>query len=618
MKNTVFLFLALITFQTNWLCAQGNSNQDPFSIEGTWMYADSGLTLQRLTRSNALLVVNWCPSDPNIEDVALVLEGLTDQYNWLSVVGITSGVRPYQREPRFLNILCQQIGWNFPLLISDEPGLDTLNHWSYSLYNVGGELLFTSSENIHAGSLEKPISELSQRIKNNMTSTSQSHEKKTKKGLEVLNLFLAASDLEIDPNYELLFISDTGHDRIVILDLDGQVQSVIGTGEKGNVDGEITEARFNRPSGIAYDVEKRILYVADRGNNSIRKVTLENSSVSTLSLLDIKGKPFELSSPPDELSFEKESLLISSPGSSSFLKVNLIDYKVSVVFGTENKGLEIQKNSLKTEILSASGHVKENNSDFFLDQARSVIYMSDKLKNNVLLTADSLLSEDTRSLFDKEAIHLISPVIHEGRLLLWNAGLHKLLEIDPYSYTLSELKLDSLSAKLGYVSGMRSLKGKLYILDGSTGIVYILDGKKLSPLIYSNKERVLHVPSDADLMLHLDDIRLNPQGQTVVNLHPVLPPHFALDPQTPSYVYPVGNDSAVVLEEGNLRQQELKLILFPDLASNQVNMMAELNFCEKSNPSHCYQRWVTINIPIIKSDTPSVDQELDLELFKGL
>src|SRR5439155_2198916 len=58
-----------------------------------------------------------------------------------------------------------------------------------------------------------------------------------------------------------LFISDTGHNRILIADLDGKVEAVIGRGDGGLGDGSFDDAAFYQPQGLA--LEGDTLYVAD-------------------------------------------------------------------------------------------------------------------------------------------------------------------------------------------------------------------------------------------------------------------------------------------------------------------------------------------------------------------
>jgi DNA-binding beta-propeller fold protein YncE len=598
--------------------AQSKSIASLFEQDGLWLYADSGLTMQRLTRANALLLVQWSPEDATVEDLAIGLKDLQKKHSWLTVVGVISNERTYQSEPKYLDVICTDIGWEFPLFISTDKVWPDSDHWAFELYQVGGELVTSSTGFNNLLAVSSAIESLANRIQKANMQVNPSYAYQSQKTLEDLNLFKAASDIEVDPSYEFLFISDTGHDRIVVCDLDGKVQNVIGTGDKGKTDGELLDATFNHPSGLAYDADKRLLYVADRGNNLIRVVDMDRLQVSTLYLTNLKGKDYVMSSSPERLTLSGSLLTIACPGSSEFIQVDLATKKVSSIFGMEEKGYEIEKNPFKSQLTSASYVLKENESFFFYDQNRGNLYKTDKLKNSVLLTEDSLLSVENKALYASDLHHLLAPIFHEGRILAWNSETASLIEIDPYSYTVNEFPLDLSKLQIGRITGMRSAKGTLYLLDGSTGRVFLSKGKDLRSLAFSNKDRLMHVQSSSDIFLHAPDVLLAPEGQTNLILKPILPPHFSFDPQTPSYIYVNGNDPAVVLSDGNLRQQEILLTLFPDLNSNQINLMAELNFCEKTDPTRCYQRWVTVNIPVLKDDAPEQGQEIDLELFKGL
>lgn len=83
-----------------------------------------------------------------------------------------------------------------------------------------------------------------------------------------------------DPAGNRLFITDTGHNRIVVTDLAGKALDVIGTGEQGLRDGPFASSQFNRPQGICL-VEGN-LFVADTENHAIRRVDLGSKTVETV------------------------------------------------------------------------------------------------------------------------------------------------------------------------------------------------------------------------------------------------------------------------------------------------------------------------------------------------
>ena len=77
-----------------------------------------------------------------------------------------------------------------------------------------------------------------------------------------------------------LFITDTGHNRIVLTDLEGKNPVIIGSGTAGLVDGDFAKAQFDRPQGTTLVGET--LYVADTESHAIRAVDLKAKTVTTI------------------------------------------------------------------------------------------------------------------------------------------------------------------------------------------------------------------------------------------------------------------------------------------------------------------------------------------------
>jgi thiol-disulfide isomerase/thioredoxin len=77
-----------------------------------------------------------------------------------------------------------------------------------------------------------------------------------------------------------LLIADSTHHRIVVTDLEGKKIAIAGTGQPGNKDGPFEKAQFDDPQGMA--VQDDTVYVADRKNNTIRKLDLKARTVVTI------------------------------------------------------------------------------------------------------------------------------------------------------------------------------------------------------------------------------------------------------------------------------------------------------------------------------------------------
>jgi sugar lactone lactonase YvrE len=83
--------------------------------------------------------------------------------------------------------------------------------------------------------------------------------------------FYAPSGLTVDSQGNV-FVADYGNNVIREITAAGVVSTFAGNGTAGYVDGAATVAEFNSPAGIAIDKQGN-LYVADHNNNMIRKVT---------------------------------------------------------------------------------------------------------------------------------------------------------------------------------------------------------------------------------------------------------------------------------------------------------------------------------------------------------
>ena len=77
-----------------------------------------------------------------------------------------------------------------------------------------------------------------------------------------------------------LYVADYGNHQVRVIAPGGAVSTLAGSGAAGYADATGTNAFFNQPEGIAID-NTGTLYVADSGNNLIRKVTSIGGAVST-------------------------------------------------------------------------------------------------------------------------------------------------------------------------------------------------------------------------------------------------------------------------------------------------------------------------------------------------
>ncbi|MFC6996294.1 thioredoxin-like domain-containing protein [Rufibacter roseus] len=142
-----------------------------------------------------------------------------------------------------------------------------------------------------------------------------------------------------------LYVSDSGHNRILKLNTNGQVLEVIGSGIQGFENGNNAEARFSEPHGLA--IYNDFLYIADAGNHAIRKVNLATREVTTAAgtgevsyyfFFDQLDEPVHPNSPWD-LCLDGDHLYIASAGNHQLLCMNLETEKVYRFAGTGREAL---------------------------------------------------------------------------------------------------------------------------------------------------------------------------------------------------------------------------------------------------------------------------------------
>jgi len=143
-----------------------------------------------------------------------------------------------------------------------------------------------------------------------------------------------------------LYISDSGHNRVVEVNHYGRVTRVFGSGAAGLLDGFGRDAAFNNPQGLL--LINDFLYVADTGNHAIRRINMQTDEVLTIAgdgqLGRYKERYFHdpmstrLNSPWDMCYYEGE-LYIAMAGSHQIWKMDLTENSLQVFSGTGQENL---------------------------------------------------------------------------------------------------------------------------------------------------------------------------------------------------------------------------------------------------------------------------------------
>jgi DNA-binding beta-propeller fold protein YncE len=144
-------------------------------------------------------------------------------------------------------------------------------------------------------------------------------------------------------NGQDLYLCDTNNSDIRKITLSGTVTTVAGTANIGGTDdGTGTAAHFNNPTQIATDGTS--LYVADSGNSAIRRITIADFKVKTVGgQAGTAGKAEggankSQFSGPRGVAVDKKAIYVADTGNDVIRKIDISSLETSTIAGTGEEG----------------------------------------------------------------------------------------------------------------------------------------------------------------------------------------------------------------------------------------------------------------------------------------
>jgi len=144
-------------------------------------------------------------------------------------------------------------------------------------------------------------------------------------------------------NGQNLYLCDTNNSDIRQITPSGTVTTVAGTANIGGTeDGTGSAAHFNLPTQIATDGTS--LYVADSGNSAIRRITLADFKVKTIggqagTSGKTEGGPNKsLFSGPRGIAVDKKAIYVADTGNDIIRKIDINTLETSTIAGTGEEG----------------------------------------------------------------------------------------------------------------------------------------------------------------------------------------------------------------------------------------------------------------------------------------
>ncbi|MGB3654754.1 MAG: thioredoxin-like domain-containing protein [Rivularia sp. (in: cyanobacteria)] len=253
-----------------------------------------------------------------------------------------------------------------------------------------------------------------------------------------------------------LFIADSGHHRIVVSSLEGNVLHLIGSGT-GLKDGSFEEAKFFAPQGMAFDEVDNILYVADTENHAIRKVDFNHQKVET-----IAGIKESLNSPWDLVLGNK--LFIAMAGCHQIWESDLAS---NIIKNYAGRGAESCFNSTLSESAFAQpSGIATNGKELFIADSEVSSIRGINLETQQVRTICG--SGDLNAFgdvdgqgFDVRLQHCLGIEYADGNLWIADTYNHKIKLVNPVTGDCKSF----LEYAFSEPSGLSIFENYLYIAD---------------------------------------------------------------------------------------------------------------------------------------------------------
>lgn len=450
-----------------------------------------------------------------------------------------------------------------------------------------------------------------------------------------------------DPASNRLFISDTNHNRIIIADLNTyEVLDVIGSGERGLVDGPFAQATFNKPQGMA--LIDNTLYVADTNNHVIRSVWLNTRQVTTIAGTGYQSRVrgqgglalgTALASPWDVALGPDHQLYIAMAGPHQLW---VLDLNISEVRPFVGSGIEGMVNDSfgQSQLAQPSGLYLRGDQLYFADSESSTIRAASLADQRVYTLAGTPLNNlfdfgDVDGALGVSRLQHALDVTGDENGLLYVADTYnsRIKVLDPATNEIHTLfglgglggfrDGDASMAEFDEPGGMDYANGKLYVADTNNHAIRVIDleAQSVSTVTFPNPEMLqigsgaLVVGGNAAFGLTVD---LPPQtvapgdGEIVLSID--LPEGYKLNDLAPFSSEWSHTGEALTLAA----EDQAQFITLPDLpltvpvklqaGEDVLEADVTVYYCEAVNPTLCFIERVRLTAPVTVAEGAETSQ----------
>lgn len=363
------------------------SSEFPSDLD--WINTKEPLSLGKL-RGHIIVLDFWTYCCINCMHTLPVLADLEKKYDGRPVIfiGIHSAKFFNEKDKRNIEQAALRYEISHPILVDKEMSVWNnfgVNSWpTIIIIDPNGTIVYKQSGEGQKEIIEDTIDTLLEKHEKSHTIAREPFS--ITKTLQKNNTILSFPG-KIAISNGRIAISDSNHNRIVVTDLSGKIQHIIGNG-RGLSDGNFSEAMFFRPQGIAWKDDRII--VADTENHAIRVVDLVKKQVTRLIGTGNqgpwrsnggRGSDISISSPWD-VAVKDDLIFIAMAGSHQIWRYD-INTDLAKPFAGNGQENIIDGNLMQAQLAQTSGIFIHDEIIYFTDSETSSIREIDLKTNHV-------------------------------------------------------------------------------------------------------------------------------------------------------------------------------------------------------------------------------------------
>lgn len=457
-----------------------------FPINSIWLNTNKPLTLKGL-KGRIILLDFWTYCCINCIHILSDLKYLEQKYHLsLTVIGVHSSKFAHEKEPENIRQAVLRYNIEHPVVIDSKltiwdqyavrawPTMIIIDPQSYVTGSVSGEGQRETLDNLIALLLQKNSEKINYQPLNLVL------EKQTQ---PLISPLAFPGKVLVDETSNRLFIADSGHHRLIVSNLRGEVLKIIGNGQAGWRDGHINQSQFCVPQGMTLDHD--FLYVADTQNHLIRQINLQSDQVTTIAGTGSQspiatpnyGDAFNISlNSPWDLVKIGHIIYIAMAGNHQIWQLDLFTNQIGTYAGTGAEfGLDGALNV--ATFAQPSGIATDGNNLYIADAEISslrAITLSEPATVHTLSGSGDLFGFGDRDGQGFEVLfqHCLGVTYHQGYLWVADTYNHKIKRVNPHT---GDCETFIGTGFLQEPSGLSALKSFLYIADTNNHRVVCLN-----------------------------------------------------------------------------------------------------------------------------------------------